>query len=209
MWPRRVFLASVALTLAGVSLAPLSARAEDIGKAAAAFVQGLADQVIQILKNKSLSKDDRVARLADVFLDGFDVRAIGIFVLGRYGRGLANGVRQEYLDVFRNYVVHTYAVRFNSYAGEAFTVTKTTPDGEAGAWVFSNIGQPGEEPVEVQWRVRQVATGFRIIDVVVEGVSLVVTQRSEFASVLQHNNGNVPALTDLLRKKIGEFEKKL
>lgn len=207
MWRRRTLLTSASVIFASLAFGPLGARANDIPESAGAFVQGLAERVINILKNKSLSKDDRVGQLAGVFLDGFDVRAIGIFVLGRYARSLSEQVRDEYLDTFKDYVVETYAVRFNSYAGEQFTVTKTTPDGEQGAWVFSDIGQSGEEPIEVQWRVRKRTNGYKIVDVVVEGVSLVVTQRSEFASVLQHNNGSVPNLISLLRGKIAELKK--
>jgi phospholipid transport system substrate-binding protein len=204
---RRKFLGSVSLTLAAAAFGPRAARADDVPKAAAAFVQTLADQVIAILKNKSLGKDDRVNQLADVFLTGFDVRAIGLFVLGRFGRDLPLAERNDYLVTFKTYVVETYAVRFNTYAGEQFSVTKETPDGPDGAWVFSDIGQKGEEPIEVQWRVRKIQEGLKIVDVVVEGVSLIVTQRSEFASILQHNGGSVSKLTDLLRNKIQELKK--
>jgi len=204
---RRSFLGTLSLTLAAAALAPMRARAADVPKAAGAFVQSLADRVIAILKNKALSKDDRVSQLADVFLAGFDVHAIGLFVLGRFGRDVPEAARDAYLQTFKTYVVETYAVRFNTYAGEQFSVTKETPDGPEGAWVFSNIGQPGQEPIEVQWRVRQIESALKIVDVVVEGVSLIVTQRSEFASILQHNGGSVPKLTTLLRDKIEELKK--
>lgn len=208
MLSRRMLLAAAALSSGGLAFAASAARSDDTGKAAAAFVGGLADRVIRILTEKSLGKEARVKALAAVFLDGFDVRAIGLFVLGVYGRTVSDSERRTYLDVFKDYVVQTYAVRFNSYAGEAFTVTRTTPDGEYGAWVFSDIGKTGDEPVEVQWRVRKVAGGYKIVDVVVEGVSLIVTQRSEFASVLQRNNGNVANLTAMLRDKIAELQQK-
>ena len=208
MWPRRSILSSALATVAAYCLTPMVARAEDVTRQASAFVQHLADEVIKILQNKSFGKDDRVRELAKVFLEGFDVRAIGMFVLGVYARNAAENVRQEYLSVFKDYVVQTYAARFNSYAGETFAVTRATADGETGAWVFSDIAKSDEEPTEVQWRVRESADGYKIIDVVVEGVSLLITQRSEFAAVLQRNNGNVTALIALLRDKIGQLQKK-
>ena len=208
MWSRRSFLSRTIAASAATLVLPLVARAEDVPERAANFVKGLADEVIKILKNKSLGKDDRVRELARIFLEGFDVRAIGLFVLGIYARNASEDVRNKYIDAFKDYVVQTYAVRFNSYAGEDFIVTGSTADGDKGAWVVSNIATPGEEPVEVQWRVRSGSEGFKIVDVVVEGVSLVVTQRSEFASVLQRNNGNVPALTALLREKTDQLKKK-
>jgi phospholipid transport system substrate-binding protein len=136
------------------------------------------------------------------------VRGIGLFVLGVYGHKASESERDTYLNVFREYVVQTYAVRFNTYAGESFLVTKAAPDGDIGAWVTTGIGQAGEEPTEVQWRVRKEPEGYKIIDVVVEGVSLLVTQRSEFSAVLQRNNGNIASLTELMRGKIVELRQK-
>lgn len=204
---RRIFLAATAAA-AALLAAPRTGRADDMQAGASQFVSALADKVIAVLKDKSLSKDERVTTLAAVFLEGFDVRAIGLFVLGVYSHKLTESERSTYLEVFKEYVVQTYAVRFNSYAGEAFVVTKSAPDGETGVWVTTGIGKPGEEPTEVQWRVRKTPEGYKIIDVVVEGVSLLVTQRSEFASVLQRNNGNITSLTALMRDKIVELKQK-
>ncbi|HYB08729.1 MAG TPA: ABC transporter substrate-binding protein [Alphaproteobacteria bacterium] len=208
MWSRRAFLSRTIVALAASFGPPRLARANDVPEQAANFIKSLADEVIAILKNKSLGKDDRVRELARIFLEGFDVRAIGLFVLGTYARNLHEDERNKYIDTFKDYVVETYAARFNTYAGEDFIVTASTPDGEKGAWVFTNIGLPGDEPTEVQWRVRGTPDGFKIVDVVVEGVSLVVTQRSEFAAVLQRNNGSVPALTALLHQKIDQLKSK-
>jgi phospholipid transport system substrate-binding protein len=208
MLNRRNLLLSAAAAAVGVLATPGRARAEDIPAAASEFVTVLADRVINVLKDKALSKDDRVKALAAVFLEGFDVRGIGLFVLGVYGHKASESERDTYLNVFREYVVQTYAVRFNTYAGESFLVTKAAPDGDIGAWVTTGIGQAGEEPTEVQWRVRKEPEGYKIIDVVVEGVSLLVTQRSEFSAVLQRNNGNIASLTELMRGKIVELRQK-
>ena len=207
MLNRRLLLLSGAAAL-GALLAPRRSRADDIPDGASSFVNGLTQRVIDVLKNKELGKDDRVKALAALFLEGFDVRSIGLFVLGVYGHKASASERDDYLSVFKDYVVQTYAVRFNSYAGESFVVTKAAADGDIGAWVTTTIGKPGEEPTEVQWRVRKEDNGFKIIDVVVEGVSLLVTQRSEFASVLQRNNGNIASLTELMRGKIVELRAK-
>ncbi|HUI17690.1 MAG TPA: ABC transporter substrate-binding protein [Alphaproteobacteria bacterium] len=208
MLNRRTLLLSAASAAVGAFVPSRAARAEDIPAAASQFVTVLADKVINVLKDKVLSKDDRVKALAAVFLEGFDVRGIGLFVLGVYGHRASESERASYLNVFKEYVVQTYAVRFNSYAGESFLVTKAAPDGDIGAWVTSGIGKAGEEPTEVQWRVRKEPEGYKIIDVVVEGVSLLVTQRSEFAAVLQRNNGNITSLTELMRDKIVELRAK-
>lgn len=206
MYSRRALLASAGIICVALAVTAVSSRAEDIAKACAEFVSDLAERVIKILKDKSIGKDDRVKALSQIFLDGFDVRAIGRFALGRYWQNASEADREDYLAAFRDYVVETYAARFNSYAGESFVVTKDIPDGEEGAVVFSDIGRPGEEPAHVQWRVRKTANGYKIVDVVVEGVSLLVTQREEFASVVQRHDGKVAALTALLREKIAQYK---
>lgn len=206
MWSRRNLLASAAAASIGATLGALGARADDIAEGASNFVSRLAERVIEILKDKRLDKDRRVSALSRVFLDGFDVRAIGRFVLGRYWRSASEAEQMDYLAAFQDFVVQTYAARFSSYAGESFVVTKANPDGEEGAMVFSDIGKPEGEPAHVQWRVRRTASGYKIVDVIVEGVSLIVTQREEFASVLQRHEGKVAALTALLREKIVQLK---
>jgi phospholipid transport system substrate-binding protein len=208
MLTRRALLASTAAIFVLGALMPRMLLAADVTKEAAAFVSKLADHTIAILKDKSLGKDGRVHALGDVFLDGFDVQAIGRFVLGRYWTGASQPERDEYLGVFKDFVVQTYAIRFNSYAGEVFKVVGTAADGDNGALVTSNIGSPGEDPARVEWRVRQEPAGYKIVDVIVEGVSLAITQRSEFAAVLQANAGSVAKLTATLRDKINQLKTK-
>jgi phospholipid transport system substrate-binding protein len=208
MLTRRTLLASAAGTAIAAALRPRPALADDVTKPAIDFVSAIADRTIKILKNKSLDKAGRVDALGGVFLDGFDVPAIGRFVLGRYWAAANQQEREAYLAAFKDFVIQTYAIRFNSYAGEVFKVTGATVDGEKGALVSSDIGNPGEDPARVEWRVRQEPSGYKIVDVIVEGVSLVITQRSEFASVLQSNGGGIALLTTTLRDKTAQLKAK-
>ncbi len=207
MLTRRTLLASAAAA-AGATLVPSFGSADDVTKPAVEFVTALADRTIKILKDKSLSKDGRVQALGAVFLEGFDVQAIGRFVLGRYWAAATPQEREAYLAVFKDFVVETYAIRFNSYAGEVFKVKGAAPDGDQGALVTSDIGNAGEDPARVEWRVRKEQGGYKIVDVIVEGVSLVITQRSEFASVLQANGGGIATLTSALRDKVAQLKTK-
>jgi phospholipid transport system substrate-binding protein len=208
MLTRRTLLASATGALAAAAVAPGPGFAEDVTKPAVEFVASLADRTIKILKDKSLNKNGRVEALGNIFLDGFDVQAIGRFVLGRFWAQATPQERDAYLAAFKDFVVETYAIRFNSYAGEVFKVKGALPDGDLGALVTSEIGTAGEEPARVEWRVRKEQSGFKIVDVIVEGVSLAITQRSEFASVLQSNTGNLASLTAALREKIAQLKSK-
>ena len=107
----------------------------------------------------------------------------------------------EYLRLFENMIVTTYAQRFSEYSGQELVVGKATKASERDTVVSSQIVQKDGPPVTVSWRVRSGASGMKIIDVIVEGVSMSVTQRSDFASVIQGGGGKVQALLTSLRER--------
>ena len=182
-----------ALLLAMVSIAP--ARAAD---APAAFIQNLGNQAIAVLSNPNESPATRKQTFARLFNQNFDVATIGRFVLGRYWRSTTPQQQQQYLQTFQEYVVSIYNDRFSQYSGEKFQVT-----GSDGNIVHSQvIRSNGGPPINIDWRLTQAGGGYKIVDVVVENLSMSVTQRDEFASVIDRNGGNVQALIDILKQKI-------
>ncbi|MEO3434333.1 ABC transporter substrate-binding protein [Inquilinus sp. CAU 1745] len=192
-------LAKIAALLLMVSAAPAAA-ADDQG--ARDFIAELGDQTIEILRQPDLDAEQSVAQFREVFREGFDVPTVARFVLGRYWNVATPEQQQEYLQLFEQMVLETYARRFVEYSGETFTVTGARPAGESDVMVESRIVRPDGPPVNVAWRVREREDGFQIIDVVVEGVSMSVTQRNEFASVIQRNGGQVEALLQAMRNQI-------
>jgi phospholipid transport system substrate-binding protein len=193
-------LAAGAFLLAAFSAAP--ARAADDP---AAFVQNLGDQAIQILQNKQLGQREREAAFNKLFTEGFDVAEIGRFVLGRYWNVASPQQQQDYLKLFGTYVVAVYANRFSQYSGEKFTVSgsQPTPDG---ASVASQIIRPnGGPPINIVWKIAKENGGYKIRDVVAENLSMAVTQRAEFSSVVERGGGGsvgVDALNNTLKQKI-------
>jgi phospholipid transport system substrate-binding protein len=99
-------------------------------------------------------------------------------------------------------MVHVYAVRFNEFTGQQFKVTGSRPEGDASTLVTSQLGSDGNQPVKIDWRVAKVAGGFKITDIVVEGISMMVTQRQEFSAVIQRGGGDIEALLKPLRAKL-------
>lgn len=192
-------LAKIAALLLMVSAAPAAAT-DDQG--ARDFIAELGDRTIEILRQPDLDAEQSVAQFQDVFREGFDVPTVARFVLGRYWNVATPEQQQEYLQLFEQMVLETYARRFVEYSGETFTVTGTRPAGDSDVMVESRIVRPDGPPVNVSWRVREREEGFQIIDVVVEGVSMSVTQRNEFASVIQRNGGEVEALLQAMRNQI-------
>jgi phospholipid transport system substrate-binding protein len=190
-----------ALLLAVAVLAvPAPSRAADDP---AGFISDLGQRTVRVLAAK-VSESEREAQFRAIFEEGFDVPAISRFVLGNYWRVATEEQRRTFITLFEAYVVHAYAVRFNEYSGQQLKVTSARAEGDDSALVQSVIAQPsGAPPLRVDWRVGKTAKGFKINDVVVEGVSMAVTQRQEFSAVIQRNGGEIDALLKLLREKTG------
>lgn len=169
-----------------------------------AFIQDLGSEAIEVLSNGGLNADQREREFRRLFVKNFDVPRIGQFVLGRFWRTATESQRREYLQLFQDFVIKAYASRLQQYSGETLTVKDSRSENDGESVVHTIIESPaGGPPTRVDWRVRRDDGGFKIIDVVVEGVSMAITHRSEFASVIQNGGGRVDALLDALRKRSG------
>ncbi len=175
---------------------PRPATAQD----ARAFVGTLGQQAIQVL-GPSAAPAQRLARFRELFHNDFDVPGIGQFVLGRYWRTATPEEQQEFLGLFQEYIVRAYSARLAEYAGEPFRVTGSRPNGEETV-VNSQIIRGSGAPIGVDWYLIGGAGGYRITDVYVGGVSMKVTQRDEFGSIIQRNGGHVSALIAQLQQKL-------
>jgi phospholipid transport system substrate-binding protein len=171
----------------------------------AAFIADLGTKAINVLTSTA-SETERERQFRVLFEQAFDLPAIGRFVLGPYWRTATEEQRQEFIKLFENYVIHAYTVRFNAYAGQQLKVAGARPEGDNGALVQSEIALPNsnQPPVKVDWRVNKAGDSYKITDVTVEGVSMALTERQEFASVIQRGGGQVDALLKLLREKTGQ-----
>lgn len=192
----RRLAAAVALIVLALTAAPGQAAAQD----ARAFVSALGNDAIQVL-GPSVSPDRRLARFRELFHNDFDVPGIGRFVLGRYWRVATPPQQQEFLGLFQEYIVRAYSVRLGQYGGEPFRVTGSRPNGGE-TIVSSEIIRPNGSRVAVDWYLINEGGQLKITDVYVGGVSMKVTQRDEFASVIQRNGGSVAALIAQLRQKL-------
>lgn len=195
------FLAALAFI---VTVAP-AARAADLA-AAQQFVQNVSNQAIQILRQKD-NRAQRDAAFQNLMQQNVDLPRVARFTLGRYWRVASPQQQQEYERLFKTYMVRIYSTRLDQYAGETVAVTGATPapDNPNQVLVHSTISGPNRpEPVKVDWRVRLEGGDMKLIDIVVEGASMAVTQRSEFASVIDNNGGNVQALLDKMSQVAGQ-----
>jgi phospholipid transport system substrate-binding protein len=194
---RRSFLMAGLILLAGGSggAVPAAAAADP-----AAVISNLGSQALEVL-GKDTPPSQRVARFRELLREDFDVPGIARFVLGRYWNVATEEQRAEFVKLFEEYVALAYSTRLAEYAGETLKVMSSRPDAD-GAIVQSQILRPaGQAPIKVDWRLVGRSGAYKIADVAVDGISMAVTQRSEFASVIQHNGGQVESLIAMLRQK--------
>lgn len=168
----------------------------------AGFISNLASKAIPVLTDSSIPQTQREANFRSLMKEGFDIQQIAQLVLGRYWRQASADEKQEFTRLLEDYLVRIYADRFTQYANVSLDVggVRDEPDG---AIVHSTLVRPSGPPVNLDWRVEQDNGRYSITDLVVEGVSMVITQRSEFASVIRQGGGQIQALIDVLRRKVG------
>jgi phospholipid transport system substrate-binding protein len=186
--------------VAAAGFAAPAARAAAEGSSSR-FIERLGQDAISVLSNEALSRDARLDEFRRLLREGFALDAIGRFVLGRHWQSASPEQRQAFLAAFEDFVVNSYAARLGQYSGETFKVLDERADGERGHAVDTQIVRPSAPPIMVQWRVREADSGPKIVDIVIEGVSLAITQRSEFAAVIQQNGGRIDPLIEQLRQK--------
>ena len=182
-----------------------TAAADDFSAGAGKFVESMEQKTIDALTEDGITREIRVRRFRGILNEFFAVKAIGQWVLGRYWRRTTPTQREEYLRLFEDLIVFRFIDLFSDYSGENLTVVKTLTKGKD-AIVYSLIGRPGgQEPLKVNWRVRSRKNGqYRIIDVIVEGISMGQTQRSEFGSVFRKNGGRFDAFLTELREQVNK-----
>ena len=189
-----------ALLFAAIAVARPADAAGDADAAAFAFVQELGKDAMRDLADQAVPQAERETRFRRLLVDRFDMPAISKFVLGRHWRSTNETQRAEFQSLFVDFIVGSYAARFSNYLGEGVKVMGSRADDGGTILVHSTIDLPSSEDIRVDWRLRGANDDFVIVDIIVEGVSMEVTQRSQFASVIQRRGG-VDGLMEALRTK--------
>jgi phospholipid transport system substrate-binding protein len=197
---------AIAGPLVALIIAATPANADQHLAASSAFIQSLADRAINTLTADGQTPEMRRQEFRGLFREGFAINGIARFVLGRYWRGASEADRTEYMALFEDVIVNTWADRFSEYSGEKFEVQQavnapSAHKAENVAIVRSLFFTDPQTPVRIDWRVASRGDIYKITDVMVEGISMANTQRDEFSSVIRSNSGQISALLDILRQK--------
>ncbi|OFW89239.1 MAG: hypothetical protein A3J37_03710 [Alphaproteobacteria bacterium RIFCSPHIGHO2_12_FULL_45_9] len=166
------------------------------------FVKDTAEKGLTFLSKPNSTEEEKKAEFKQLLNNSFDMESIGRFTLGRYWNVATPAQQKEYQALFRKMVVNVYAQRFGDYKGQKFEVRSSRPVGNDDVLVSSFIvPTDGSDNIQVDWRVRNRGGSIKIVDVLVAGVSMSVTQRSDFSSVIQRGGGKLDVLIDYLKQK--------
>jgi phospholipid transport system substrate-binding protein len=203
MFTRRKFFQGTLIAAAmTVLFQPSAFAAETKEQAALAMVKAIGDEAVATLADKSLSEEQKQKRFEKFLDSSFDMKRIGRFVLGQYWRGATGAEQTEFLNVFRDYMVTSYAEKIGSYSGENLEIKDATSLNDKESLVHSVIVRPNGPPIKLDWRVRKTNDGEKIVDVIIEGISMAQTHRSEFASVVSQPGVGVEGLINKLKEQI-------
>lgn len=195
---RLVAAAGFLLVAALAPLAPAGAAADP-----KAVVADFGDRILRMLANEQLSQAERRKQFHDLLDQDFDFSTIARFVLGRYWNPATAEQKQQFTQAFKDYVVQSYSNRFNEFGGTTFKVTGERPESQDTTIIHTDVQRrDGSAPAKVDWRVIKVGDGYKITEVIVDGISMSLTHRQEFASIMQRNGGDVADLIAQLRQKI-------
>lgn len=164
------------------------------------FIRDVGQRAISSLQDPDLSSAEREAQFRKIFNESFDVKLLARFSLGVYWRRSTRSQQQEYIRLFENFVVMAYATRFSGYSGEKFKVGSMRELKGGDKLVASEIILIDGRTVPVHWRVRDKKKNL-IVDVLVEGISMAITQRDEFTSIISQNGGRIDGLLIALRNR--------
>ena len=167
-----------------------------------AFIQGLGGQAVAALRDNLDSPFEvREAAFREVMVTGFDIPTVSRFVLGRHWKAATKEQRRAYMAIFVDFIVRVYASRFDSYGGEEFTARSVIADESGDKIVRAQIVRPsGGSPIAVDFRVRKRNDRYKVIDVNVEGISMLHTHRVEFSSVV--NRKGIDGLLKDLKARV-------
>lgn len=196
---RRPILAALLFGAAFAAAAIPPAAAQQQG--AVGFVQNLGMEGLQAI---AVPEPQRSARLRQVLQADFDLPGIAAFVLGPYGRALPPQQQQEFVGLLGDYIARAYADRLAVYAGSQFQVTGVRPYGGETV-VATQVIRPGAAPAYIDWHVVGQGGAYRISDVVVSGVSMKISERNDFAGIIQRSGGRPEALFPALRQQLGGY----
>jgi phospholipid transport system substrate-binding protein len=195
MRTRSLALSALVLLSSMIGGAPRSLAAADDP---ARFVSDLASRALAAMPNGDTAA--RQGRFRQLFGQYFDVEACARSALGPYWTKATPPQRQEFVELYEDYLVIGYSTALRALGSQSFEVLGSQPDKDR-VIVASRIQINGATPIRIDWQLNPTNPGYKVTDLIVNGISMASTQHSDLVSVIQRNNGHMPALLVALREK--------
>lgn len=199
----KTFLAAILMSVAlvvsgGASYAQTSPVPQEDAEA---FVNSLAERALSTLADETVTLEEREATFREILSQGFALKYISLLVLGKHRKDATEEQIEEYQGYFAEFILKKYSALLGGYAGETFVVLGSVPSGKRDVLVQSEIQRDQGAPIPAEWRVRQFDDELKVIDIKVEGVSMVKSQRDEFNAILTREG--MVGLIAVLRARTG------
>ena len=167
------------------------------------FVQSTVNRASEALNNK-FSKEEKIERLKEIASETVDINGIGYYTLGTYRKNINEDQKKEYSNLFEQYFLKSFASRLAEYSNPEIEVVSKKKLNENYTMVASILVGTEQRPeVKIDWRIYTKNPEIPLIrDLTIEGLSLVRTQREEFSSIIQGNDGDINALFSALKEFI-------
>ena len=161
------------------------------------FVSNFAESAIDILSDNEILEGEKNSKFTDLVMSAIDLNLISKFVLSKTWKNATDDQKERYIRAFKNYFINSYANKLDQYSGEQVEVVDAE---EAGKYVIVNsfIYREGTDTLKInlKWRLLNRDGEIKIIDLNIEGISLIIAQREEFQSFLANNEGDLEKLIE-------------
>jgi phospholipid transport system substrate-binding protein len=167
------------------------------------FVQSTVNRASQALNNK-FSKKEKIEKLKNIARETVDIKGIGRYTLGPYRKTITDKQKKEYSFLFEKYFLKSFSSRLAEYSNPEIQVNSKKKINDNYTMVSSTLVATEQRPeVKIDWRIYTKEKDNPLIrDLIIEGLSLARTQKEEFSSIIQSNDGDINALFITLKKFI-------
>ena len=178
-------------------ISPTHSRANDI-ELAEAFVKNLGSQIIKLVDDKS-TISEKEKKLLDLFKNNASVLTISRAALGSKWRTLNAKTRLDFSDAFTKYIVKKYGDQFEEFSGATLVIERSIDAGKRGVLVNTRLIMPGTSPISIKWQVWQKTSSFKLIDIIIEDISMLTMEREEIKNRLSVHKGIIGSLIEDLQ----------
>lgn len=191
----------IAAVLCSLLVAPAaSAETAAPSTPAAKYIDNLGHQALSTISDKNISKEKKQATLQTLFKANLDFDWVAKFVMGRSWRDATDDQKKRYLAAYTEFLTKNYTSRFEEYTSGSYKITGAKELERGDSMVSMEIESgDGEAPILIDYKIHKVGNGFKVYDIIVEGVSLITSQRSEFSAVI--NKSGIDGLISQLANK--------